>query len=67
MTSETLVCSVLLPERFGAYAPCTFGTQPNGFLQSPLPVQFPAGFLTDHRAIINCKAIIALPMDKNKT
>lgn len=40
MTSETLVCSVLLPERFGAYAPCTFGTQPNGFLQSPLPVRF---------------------------
>ena len=40
MTSETLVCSVLLPERFGACAPCTFGTQPNGFLQSPLPVRF---------------------------
>ena len=39
MTSETLVCSVLLPERFGACAPCTFGTQLNGILQSPLPVR----------------------------
>ena len=39
MTSETLVCSVLLPERFGACAPCTFGTQLNGILQSSLPVR----------------------------
>ena len=37
--------SVLLPERFSAFAPYTFGTQFNGILQSPLPFQFSVGIL----------------------
>ena len=38
---KTKPVSVLLPERFGPNEPYTFGTQVNGILQSPLPVQFP--------------------------
>ena len=42
---DTNVFSVLLPERFSAFAPYTFGTQFNGILQSPLPFQFSCGIL----------------------
>jgi len=38
-TGMVPMLSVLLPERFSAPAPCTFGTQFNGILQSPLPVR----------------------------
>ena len=43
--TNTNVFSVLLPERFSAFAPYTFGTQFNGILQSPLLFQFSAGIL----------------------
>lgn len=40
-TLDMFTCSfVLLPERFGAYAPYTFGIQLNGILQSALHVRF---------------------------
>ena len=42
--TETRAFSVLLPERFSAFAPYTFGTRFNGILQSPLPFQSPIGF-----------------------
>ena len=40
-THDDFTCSfVLLPERFGAHAPYTFGIQLNGILQSALHVRF---------------------------
>ena len=40
-TLDDFTCSfVLLPERFGAHAPYTFGIQLNGILQSALHVRF---------------------------